>query len=49
MLANVLGREGGRERWAELLRGMDIVDGARAEDLCAGEWLTLYKLSCETP
>jgi 16S rRNA (adenine1518-N6/adenine1519-N6)-dimethyltransferase len=49
MLANVLGREGGRVRWVELLRGMDIVDGARAEDLCAAEWLTLYKLSCETP
>jgi 16S rRNA (adenine1518-N6/adenine1519-N6)-dimethyltransferase len=49
MLANVLGREGGRSRWAGLLGDMGITAGARAEDLSADQWLELYRLSCETP
>jgi 16S rRNA (adenine1518-N6/adenine1519-N6)-dimethyltransferase len=49
MLVNVLGREGGRDRWARLLCGMGIPAGVRAEDLSADQWLELYRLSCEKP
>jgi 16S rRNA (adenine1518-N6/adenine1519-N6)-dimethyltransferase len=49
MLANVLGRDDGRDRWARLLSRMGIPAGARAEDLSADQWLELYRLSCETP
>ncbi len=47
MLANVLGREGGREHFAELLARIGVGADARAEDLGAPEWLELYKRSCD--
>jgi 16S rRNA (adenine1518-N6/adenine1519-N6)-dimethyltransferase len=46
MLANVLGRDGNREHFAGILKQMNILAQARAEDLAAGEWLELYKKSC---
>jgi 16S rRNA (adenine1518-N6/adenine1519-N6)-dimethyltransferase len=48
MLANVLGRDGNRDRWIGLLDGLNIPAGARAEDLGADQWLNLYRLSCDT-
>jgi 16S rRNA (adenine1518-N6/adenine1519-N6)-dimethyltransferase len=45
-LANVLGRNGDRQRYADTLRQMNINADARAEDLCPGEWLELYKRTC---
>jgi 16S rRNA (adenine1518-N6/adenine1519-N6)-dimethyltransferase len=46
MLANVLGHDGGRERYSEILAHMEAGARARAEDLRPGEWLELYKKSC---
>ena len=46
MLANVLGRNGGRERYAGILAQMENGARARAEDLGPNEWLELYKKSC---
>lgn len=46
MLVNVLGRNGGRERYAGILAQMECGAGARAEDLGPDEWLELYRKSC---
>jgi 16S rRNA (adenine1518-N6/adenine1519-N6)-dimethyltransferase len=47
MLVNVLGRDGGREKYADILRQIDINPTARAEDLAPDEWLRLYKKTCD--
>jgi 16S rRNA (adenine1518-N6/adenine1519-N6)-dimethyltransferase len=46
MLVNVLGHNGGRERYAGILAQMENGARARAEDLGPNEWLELYKKSC---
>jgi 16S rRNA (adenine1518-N6/adenine1519-N6)-dimethyltransferase len=46
MLANVLGRDSGKQEWAHLLGDIDADPTSRAEDLSAGQWLELYKKSC---
>jgi hypothetical protein len=46
MLVNVLGRNGGRERYAGILAQMESGACVRAEDLGPDEWLELYKKSC---
>jgi 16S rRNA (adenine1518-N6/adenine1519-N6)-dimethyltransferase len=45
-LANVLGRSGDRQRYADTLRQMNVSADVRAEDLGPGEWLELYKRTC---
>ncbi|HUI90666.1 MAG TPA: 16S rRNA (adenine(1518)-N(6)/adenine(1519)-N(6))-dimethyltransferase RsmA [Chitinivibrionales bacterium] len=46
MLANVLGRDGGREHFTDILTQMNMGHGARAEDLSPYQWLELYKKTC---
>jgi 16S rRNA (adenine1518-N6/adenine1519-N6)-dimethyltransferase len=46
MLVNVLGHNGGKERYAEILAQMKTGAGVRAEDLGPDKWLELYKKSC---
>jgi 16S rRNA (adenine1518-N6/adenine1519-N6)-dimethyltransferase len=46
ILVNALGREGGKNAYAELLRGLDIHPLVRAEDLDWEQWLQLYWKSC---
>jgi 16S rRNA (adenine1518-N6/adenine1519-N6)-dimethyltransferase len=46
MLINVLGRDGGKKRYARFLEEMNVSPEVRAEDLDTGLWLELYKKSC---
>jgi len=48
MLANVLGRDGGRDIYRQHLLDMGVRPDVRPEDLDADQWLTLYKKTCVT-
>lgn len=46
-LVNALGAHGDRGKYRDILAGMGIPDGVRAEELDIYNWLELYKRSCE--
>jgi 16S rRNA (adenine1518-N6/adenine1519-N6)-dimethyltransferase len=46
MLVNVLGHDGGKERWTRLMEEINIDPASRPEDLDTAHWLELYKKSC---
>jgi 16S rRNA (adenine1518-N6/adenine1519-N6)-dimethyltransferase len=48
MLANVLGRDGGKARYSDILSRMGLDVRARAEELDVNQWLELYEESCIT-